>query len=349
MSEIIKFTNPAHIASYAAVGGKEEHDGPLGVGLDFYDEKNRFSEKTWEKSEAAMQRIALNLALSKMSENNKKTDAKNEKNEKIDAKMPQVIFAGDLINQCTSSSYGLLDFETPYVGIYGACSTLAEGLTLAASFVSAGYADSAASVTSSHFCSAERQFRYPLEYGGQRPPCAQRTVTAAGAFVVSGQGKVQISDVMLGIPRDGGINDPNNMGAAMAPAALDTIKRYFDESGTDPSDYDAVYTGDLGFEGASMLRELACELSIELRDNYFDCGLEVYDRTARDMHAGGSGCGCSAMVLSCDILPKMERGELKNVLLVGTGALMSPASVQQGESIPGIAHLVHLTLSDSDG
>lgn len=331
MSDIIKFTAPAHIASYAAVGGNEEHGGPLGAALDFYDEKNRFSEKTWEKSEAAMQRIALNLALSKM-------------NDKTDDNKPHIIFAGDLINQCTSSSYGLLDFETPYVGIYGACSTCAEGLALAASFVSAGYAPATACVTSSHFCSAERQFRYPLEYGGQRPPCAQRTVTASGAFIVGKQGRVKISDVMLGIPRDGGINDPNNMGAAMAPAALDTIKRYFDETNTDPFDYDAIYTGDLGFEGASMLRELACELSIELQDNYFDCGLMIYDRKARDMHAGGSGCGCSAMVLACDILPKMEGGKLKSVLFVGTGALMSPASVQQGESIPGIAHLVHLTI-----
>lgn len=332
---MIKFKNPPSILGYASVGGKEEYDGPLGAGLDFHDSENRFSEKTWEKSEASMQRIALNLAISGC------------KGEKPGLKY---IFAGDLINQCTSSSYGLVDFEVPYIGLFGACSTCAEGLALASLFVDSGYADCTAAVTSSHFCSAERQFRFPLEYGGQRPPTAQRTVTAAGAFLLSDRpGKVRVHDVCFGITSDGGITDANNMGAAMAPAAVDTLMRYFDGTGTSPDDYDRIFTGDLGFEGWSLVKELSKEQGRALGENYDDCGLLVYNRELRDMHAGGSGCGCSAMTLAAYILPKMEKGELKNVLFVGTGALMSPTSVQQGESIPGVAHLVHLVADDREG
>lgn len=328
---MIKFKKRPTVVSYASVGGKEEYDGPLGAGLDFHDDTNRFSEKTWERSEAAMQRTALNLALSKSAEGR--------------AIAPiDLIFAGDLINQCTSSSYGLVDFDIPYIGLFGACSTCAEGVALAASLVASGQVDRTAAVTSSHFCSAERQFRFPLEYGGQRSPTAQRTVTASGAFIIGNGGKVEISDIMFGIVRDGGITDANNMGAAMAPAALDTLLRYFDQTESSPDDYDRIYTGDLGYEGARLLRELASEHSIELGEVYDDCGLMIYNREIRDMHAGGSGCGCSAMVLAADILPKMEKGELSNVLFIGTGALMSPTSVQQGLSIPGIAHLVHFTV-----
>lgn len=331
---MIKFKNPPSICGYASVGGKEEYDGPLGAGLDFHDDENRFSEKTWEKSEASMQRIALNLAIS---------DCKGEKPEL------KYIFAGDLINQCTSSSYGLVDFEVPYIGLFGACSTCAEGLALASLFVDSGYADCVAAVTSSHFCSAERQFRFPLEYGGQRPPTAQRTVTAAGAFLLSDRpGKVRVYDVCFGITSDGGITDANNMGAAMAPAAVDTLMRYFDGTDTSPDDYDRIFTGDLGFEGWSLVKELSKEQGRAFGENYDDCGLLVYNRELRDMHAGGSGCGCSAMTLAAYILPKMEKGELKNVLFVGTGALMSPTSVQQGESIPGVAHLVHLVADDRE-
>lgn len=330
---MIKFKKRPTVVSYAAVGGKEEYDGPLGAGLDFHDDTNRFSEKTWELSEASMQRTALNLAMSK--------SAKCGRSESID-----LLFAGDLINQCTSSSYGLVDFDIPYVGLFGACSTCAEGLALAASFVASGLIGCGAAVTSSHFCSAERQFRFPLEYGGQRAPTAQRTVTASGAFIIREGGKVEISDIMFGIVRDGGITDAGNMGAAMAPAALDTLIRYFEQTESAPSDYDRIYTGDLGYEGARLLRELASEHSIELGEEYDDCGLMIYNREICDMHAGGSGCGCSAAVLAADILPKMERGELSNVLFIGTGALMSPTSVQQGLSIPGVAHLVHFTVDD---
>lgn len=331
----IIFKNPPSIRSYASVGGREEYEGPLGSGLDFHDSENRFSADTWEKSESEMQRTALSLALAKGSLKSQDLD---------------VLFAGDLINQCTSSTFGLLEYEVPFVGLFGACSTAAESLALASLFVDTGYVKTAAAVTSSHFCSAERQFRFPLEYGGQRAPTCQRTATASGAFVLSSdKGNLSVSDVMFGISRDGGITDANNMGAAMAPAAMDTLTRYFRESGTKPSDYDGIFTGDLGWEGYKIVRLFAKEQGYDLDEVYQDCGLLIYDREKQDMHAGGSGCGCSAMVLAAKILPDMEMGRMSDILFIGTGALMSPSSVQQGLSIPGIAHLVHIRANGQTG
>lgn len=313
------------IYACASVGGKDEYDGPLGRALDYHDSNDRFSQESWEKAESEMQRIACNLAMAK---------AGNEK--------PELLLAGDLINQCTSSSYGLTTFELPFLGLFGACSTCAEGILLS-SLICDSSGSRVGAVTSSHFCSAERQFRYPLEYGSQRAPTAQHTATAAGVFFVHrGEGIAEVKDICIGRINDGGITDANNMGAAMAPAAVDTLHRYFTATNTRPEDYDGIFTGDLGYEGHRIVCELMSELGYTMGEGYNDCGLLLYDRIRQDMHAGGSGCGCSAMVLSTHILPEMSSGKMKDILFVGTGALMNPASVQQGLAIGGIAHLVHL-------
>lgn len=324
----VKFDSRPSVLSYYAVSGRKEKEGPIGHLIEEYSGDDRFSKDTWEKAESEMQRRAFSGALSKLAPGT----------------VVDCIFAGDLMNQCTSSNYGLIDFDTPYVGLYGACSTCAESIALASISVSAGYAKNAGAVTSSHFCSAERQFRFPLEYGGQRTPTSQRTVTASGAFIISETPcGAQVSEIMFGTVRDGGIKDINNMGAAMAPAAIDTLCTFFDKSGTRPSDYDLIVTGDLGYEGYSIVKDLMAKRGRKLGENYSDCGLIVFDREDQDMHAGGSGCGCSALVLAAKILPGIEAGKLREVLFIGTGALMSPTSLQQGLTIPAVAHLVHFS------
>ena len=250
------------------------------------------------------------------------------------------IFAGDLLNQCVASAISARGTKVPYIGLYGACSTFAEAVG-----VSAVFADSAAknclAMASSHFCSAERQYRFPLEYGGQRPPSSQWTATAAGAAIISKSEKPPyIKAVCFGTVEDLGINDQNNMGAAMAPAAAETLSRFFRDTYTDPEDYDLIVTGDLGAVGAGLLRELMEKEGYSLGDNYNDCGLMLFDREKQQVESGASGCGCSAAVISGHIIPKIRCGELKTVLAVSTGALMSPTSIQQGETIPGVAHLV---------
>lgn len=323
---VLPIKQKVSIYAYASVGGKDEYDGPLGRALDYHDSGDRFSQESWEKAESEMQRIACNLAMAKAGD-----------------QTPDLLLAGDLINQCTSSSYGLATFELPFLGLFGACSTCAEGILLA-SLICDGSERRAGLITSSHFCSAERQFRYPLEYGAQRTPTAQHTATAAGAFFLHrGEGVAEVKDVCIGRINDAGITDANNMGAAMAPAAVDTLHRYFTATNTTPADYDGIFTGDLGFEGHRIVCELMGELGYEMDERYRDCGLLLYDRVRQDMHAGASGCGCSAMVLATHILPEMAAGKYTNILFIGTGALMNPASVQQGLPIAGIAHLVHLT------
>ena len=318
----IVLKNPPVIVASAAVGGKKETEGPYGDCFDMHDLSGRFGKDTWEQSEAQMQGNALSIAMHKA----------KIRQEEID-----VLLAGDLINQCTSSSYGLLSFGVPYFGIYGACSTSAEGLVLASLLLSGGHVNRAAVVASSHFCSAERQFRYPLDYGSQRPPTAQWTVTAAAAFILQAEGDgPRITAVLPGRIVDGGITDANNMGAAMAPAAFDTLKRFLDATGTCPEDYDKIVTGDLGAEGSAILRDLFAREGVTLGEGYTDCGLMIYDRKRQDVHAGGSGCGCSASMLSGVLL----KNGYKKMLYMATGALMSPMSVKQGMSIPGIAHLV---------
>ena len=328
LDKIIVFSDEVSFISAASVVGKKERDGALGECFDIHDESDRFGQKTWEKAESEMQRLAFNVALSKAGLCEDDIDA---------------LYAGDLLNQCVGSSYGLLEFDIPYFGLYGACSTAAEGIMLAAMGVSAGHFSMASAVTSSHNSAAERQYRAPIEYGSQRAPTAQWTVTGAGAFIIGrGQG-ARISEAMAGIVVDKGINDAANMGAAMAPAALSTLVRYFRASGSEPENFDLILTGDLGFEGSSILCDLILSEGYDISKRHNDCGMMIYDREAQDMHSGGSGCGCSAVVLASYILPKIERGELNDILFVGTGAMMSPSSVQQGGSIPSVAHLVRIT------
>lgn len=326
-NKILKFENSA-IASAASVVGKWEHEGPLGQYFDLHDSTDKFGMNTWELAESEMQRLAFNTALAKLSVSEQSVEA---------------LFAGDLLNQCVGSSYGLLDFDIPYFGLYGACSTAAEGIMLASMAVSAGYFGTAAAVTSSHYCSAERQYRSPVEYGAQRSPTAQWTVTGAGAFILSQEGKVRVTEGLPGIVVEKGICDASNMGAAMAPAAADTLLRYFRYSNTSPRDFDLIATGDLGHEGGDILCELLLSEDLDIREQYNDCGKMIYDTKKQDKHAGGSGCGCSAVVLASYILPMLERGDIKNVLLIGTGAMMSPASIQQGQAIPAVAHLIRIS------
>lgn len=325
-----------YIISSASVAGKRENEGPLGGKFDICDESDMFGQKTWEQSESEMQKIALGKALEKAG---------------IEDSDIGLLFAGDLMNQCVGSNYGLVDYNIPYIGLYGACSTMSEGLMLSAMTVGFGVVETAAAVTSSHNCTAERQFRYPLEYGGQHAPTSQWTVTGSGAFVVKNGNFAlpYIADVMPGQAIDRGITDINNMGAAMAPAAIDTLYRYFTESGKKPSDFDLIVTGDLGFEGHRIVCEFMADKGYDMKVSYNDCGLIIYDLNKQDMHSGGSGCGCSAVVLASHIYPMLCEGLLQNVLFIGTGALMNPATVQQGLSIPGIAHLVHIAGGKNNG
>ena len=323
------------ILSAASVVGALEKNGPLGSFFDLHSADDKFGQKTWEKAEAEMQRMAFNTAL-----------AKGElREEDLDA-----VFAGDLLNQCVGAAYGLKDFSVPYFGLYGACSTAAEGLILASLLVSGGQVRRAMAVASSHNCTAERQYRSPIEYGAQRTPTAQWTVTGAGAFVVGEceSSLALIKGVMPGIVIEKGIRDAANMGAAMAPAAADTLLRFFDATGKTPDDFDLIATGDLGYEGGDILCELMAIEGMDIRSVYNDCGMMIYSRDTQDTHAGGSGCGCSAAVLASYLLPKLASGALKRVLIIGTGAMMSPQSIQQGECIPAIAHLVCLTAKEEE-
>ena len=326
---ILRIPYPPTVSAWASVVGHKEHDGPLGGDFDLHADDDKFGIDTWEKAESEMQRLALGMLL-------KKSGCREED---IGA-----VFAGDLLNQCTGSSFGLLDAKIPYFGLYGACSTMAEGLMLSSLLVGSGYFAKAAAVCSSHFCSAERQFRFPIEYGGQRTPTAQWTVTGAGAVMLSEEGcGPYVTEVLPGISVQKGITDAANMGAAMAPAAIDTLSRYFASSGELPSAFDAILTGDLGQVGHDITADLLCSMGYDIRAVYNDCGLMIYSSNAQDMHAGGSGCGCSASVLCGHVLKKFASGEYKNILFVGTGALMSPTSVQQGLPIAGIAHLVRIS------
>ncbi len=250
----------------------------------------------------------------------------------------------NLLNQCISSAYASRELQLPFFGLYGACSTMAESLCLAGMFVDAKLASRCLAVTSSHFCSAERQFRFPLEYGGQRTPTAQWTVTGSGACVVAGKDRPPyLRAVTVGTVEDLGVTDINNMGAAMAPAAAKTLCQFFNDTGAKPEDFDLILTGDLGFVGSRLFERLMQAQGCPIAGRHNDCGLMIYDRLRQDVHAGGSGCGCAASVLCSFILPQIACQRLKNVLFMATGALMSPTSVQQGESIPGIAHLLHLS------
>ncbi len=316
------------ILGYAAVVGKKEGEGPLARYFDAIYQDTTMGEKTWEKAESALQKEAFTRALDKAG---------------FSPSQVNFLFAGDLLNQNIASTFGLRESHIPLLGQFGACSIMAQTLSMASIFVDSGAADLCSAVTSSHFCTAERQFRYPLEYGGQRPPTSTWTATASGSVVVGlGGNGVRVADVCIGRVVDLGITDMNNMGAAMAPAAADTLYNFLQDTGTKPSDYDLIVTGDLSAIGSSLMKDLMQRKGYTFGEEYNDCGLMLYDRQTQDVHAGGSGCGCSASVLCSYILQKMEKKEWNDVLFIATGALMSPTSSQQGESIPGIAHLVHL-------
>lgn len=323
----VGFANRPAILGYAAVGGKKEGEGPLGAYFDAIFADARLGCDTWEQAESALQREALTRAVEKTG---------------LAKSQLQVLFAGDLLNQNIASTFGLREMGVPLIGQFGACSTMGQTLAMAALFVDSGAADLCGAVTSSHFCTAERQFRFPLEYGGQRTPTNQWTATASGACVVGRGNGVRVDSVCFGRVQDLGVTDMNHMGAAMAPAAADTIGRYLRDTATTPKDYDLIVTGDLGRIGSELCRGLLEEQGFTMGGNYTDCGVLLFDGQRQDVHAGGSGCGCSASVLCSYLLPRMERGELRRVLFCPTGALMSPTSSQQGESIPGICHAVCL-------
>lgn len=325
---VFRIEAPVRIESYAAVVGEKEGEGPLGDCFDEVINDSHFGKDTWEQAETRFQLEAVGLALRKA----------GLQKENID-----LICAGDLINQCIGSAYSVRELSVPFLGLYGACSTMAEGLLIASVMTDSGIAEHAAAVTSSHFSTAERQFRFPLSYGGQRTPTSQWTCTASGAVIVSrDSGSITVTGGCIGKIADLEITDINNMGSAMAPAAADTIMRYLSATGTAPEDYDYIVTGDLGVVGSQLLVDFLLKQGVDITAQQRDCGAMIFDIEKQDMHCGGSGCGCGASVLCGNFLPMLERGEAENILFAATGALMSPMSLQQGESIPSISHLVHL-------
>lgn len=319
---------PVRIESYAAVVGEKEGEGPLGECFDEVVSDSHFGMDTWEQAETRFQQEAIGIALHKAG---------------LQKEDIGVICAGDLINQCIGSAYSVRELDIPFLGLYGACSTMAEGLLISTVMTDCGITEHAAAVTSSHFSTAERQFRFPLSYGGQRTPTSQWTCTASGAVILSkNSGDITVSGGCIGKIADLDITDINNMGSAMAPAAADTIMRYLSATVTSPADYDFIVTGDLGVVGSKLLIDILLKQGVDITAQHRDCGAMIFDIEKQDMHCGGSGCGCGASVLCGHFLPMLERGEAKNIIFAATGALMSPMSLQQGESIPSISHLVHL-------
>jgi stage V sporulation protein AD len=316
------------ITAWASVAGKKESEGPLGHCFDVTSKDTLFGQKTWEQAEKQMQKLALDTVLVKGGLVRQNVD---------------LVFSGDLLNQCIGSSFTLRNTGIPHLGLYGACSTMAESLLLSTMAISGGFADRVVAMTSSHFAASERQYRFPLGYGGQRPPTAQWTVTGSGAALVCSGGKgPKIEACTIGTVTDLGIKDANNMGAAMAPAALNTIKAHLEDLGREATDYDLIVTGDLGQLGKEMLMELARLEGLSLGGRLVDCGTMVFDMDKQDVHCGGSGCGCSAITLCGYLLDKLNRGKLKRILFCGTGALLSPTSTQQGLPIPGVCHGVSI-------
>ena len=326
--QTVKLQNAPTVMAFAAVGGKMESEGPLAQHFDYLSEDSYFGAKSWESAESAMLKKCFDTVIHKATINTENLD---------------YIFSGDLLNQCVGSEFAIKDSGVPVFGLFGACSTMAESLSLAAMTIDGGFADNVCAMTSSHFCSAERQFRFPLSYGGQRTPTAQWTATAAGAIILAAQGVgPYVTHITTGKIIDAGITDAANMGSAMAPAALETILTHLSDTGREPSYYDMIVTGDLGLIGRDILLELAFENGFDLSTVSYDCGMLIYDRQKQDVHAGGSGCGCSASVLAGYLLPKLQKQEIKNILFAATGALMSPTTAQQGESILGICHAVSI-------
>lgn len=324
--QTVKLENPPSIISTATIVGPKEGDGPLKDKFDVILTDSLWEEDSWEKAESKMIENAVNIAISKQGLTTDKID---------------YMFGGDLLNQIISSCYAARELAIPFFGLYGACSTMTESLSLASMIIDGGYADYAIATTSSHFAAAERQFRLPLEMGSQRAPSAQWTATASGAALLSKSGNgPYITHVTTGKVVDFGIKDVNNMGAAMAPSAVDTILRHFKDTGFSPKDYDLIITGDLGKVGKDLALKLLKENGLDISDNFSDCGVELFDLNAQDVDAGASGCGCSAAVFCGHLYSQLKSGELNKLLILSTGALMSPTSTLQGESIAGIAHAV---------
>lgn len=316
------------VAAWASMAGPKEAAGPLGRTFDETFTDDTLGQDSWERAEARMLEHAVDMALSKA---------------RVFADGVDVFLGGDLLNQIVSAGYAARQLGIPFIGLYGACSTMAESLLLGSLLLDGGFADNAVCATCSHFSTAERQYRYPLELGNQRTPAAQWTVTGAGATFLSASGDhpIRVEAVTMGRVWDLKQTDANNMGAAMAPAAMMTLKSHFDDLGRKPSDYDLIVTGDLGHVGKELMTILCKREGILLDDRYIDCGCEIFDET-QDAHAGGSGCGCSAVCLNGWLYGRMMKGEVRRMLFMATGALMSPTMSQQGESIPGIAHAVAL-------
>lgn len=320
---------PPVITTWASVAGKKESEGPLGKTFDITKSDSYFGQKTWEQAEKRMQQLALETLATKA--NIKQSDF-------------GLVFSGDLLNQCIGSSFTIRNSGVPHLGLYGACSTMAESLLLASMAVGGGFSDQAVAMTSSHFASSERQYRFPLGYGGQRTPTAQWTVTGSGAALVCQKGSgPRITACTIGTITDLGIKDANNMGPAMAPAALATIRAHFNDLGTSAEDFDLIVTGDLGQLGKEVLLTMAQREGLNLGGKIVDCGTLVFDILKQDVHSGGSGCGCSAITLCGYLLDRLKSRNLKKILFCGTGALLSPTSTQQGLPIPGVCHAVSIT------
>lgn len=336
MKRIKILNNPPRFVSYSAVGGFEEKRGPIGDSFDLCDKTDLFGQKTWEMAEGEMGRCALNLCLSKSG---------------LSHEILDLVIAGDLQNQCVATSIGLGTFGAPFLGIYGACSTCTEALLILSSMLDSGAISTGACVTTSHNAAAERQFRTPIEYGGQRSPTAQWTSTAAGAFLLSRDESViqsakssgvEVADFMIGRIVDGATTDASNMGAAMSFAAAESIIEYFEHSEMKVRDFDFIVTGDLGKVGSDILKAILDERLPSASVRHLDCGNLLYDKKLQDVHSGASGCGTSASVLASYFLPRLEAGDINNVLFLSTGALMSPSSILQGNTIKGIAPVIHL-------
>ena len=324
--QTVKFDNVNIVGHYSVVGTKEG-EGPLKDWFDYISEDAHFGEDSWEKAEMRLLLNAVNGAI---------TDSKMSK-DKI-----EYFLGGDLLNQCISANFASRELGLPFFGLYGACSTMVESIILGSIILSGNFAKNLVCGACSHFCSAERQYRFPLAYGGQRPPTSQWTVTGAGGTVLSTENSgIKVTRATVGKIVDAGISDLNNMGAAMAPAAADTLVTFFEDTKENPDSYDLIATGDLGHVGHDLLKDLLKDNNIKLK-NLDDCGKMIFDKDSQDTHSGGSGCGCCGSVLNSYIIKNMEKGKLKKVLVIATGALMSPTTSYQGESIPSIAHLIQL-------
>lgn len=321
--------NPPVITTWASIAGKKEVEGPLSHTFDIKCRDTYFGQKTWEQAEKHMQQLVLNKLISKAG---------------LTPAEIGLVFSGDLLNQCIGSSFSLRNTGLPHLGLYGACSTMAESLLMASMAVGGGFSDHVVAMTSSHFASSERQYRFPLGYGGQRTPTSQWTVTGSGAALVCAQGTgPKITACTIGTVTDLGVKDANNMGAAMAPSAYESLRAHFDDLHCSPTDFDLIVTGDLGQTGKELLMELARKDGISLGGKITDCGTLIFDNTTQDVHSGGSGCGCSAITLCGYLLEQLKSNKLKKILFCGTGALLSPTSTQQGLSIPGVCHIVCIT------